>query len=270
MRWRSPRTHACEEPIDQVIGTDARADELRGTPDRVNRPLEAHEGLVVRARKRLHEESARGLNLSQGVEVDAERDRRWLLLAVPQIVREVLRDFGRGERDDACVRLAPRGVIAHDRQHTAPERRRDVELAVARRGMRRRIAGETADVTRRIRDHGERAKRTIPAKLQLHGLLVLCSGRDQDRAHQAAAECRGGRRGGAVTLRGVSHELGGDERAHEDATVARDGSDELVRSRSPLGGRVEAATRPPGYRGEAGASIATDPEGQVRLRSCAF
>ncbi len=261
--------HALEEPIDEVIRPDARAHELRGTPDRVHGPLKARERLVVRARERLDEKPARSLNLPVRVDVHTECHRRWLLLALTEVVREVLRDFARDERNDTRVRLPPRGVVAHHGEHTAAERRRDVELAVARRGMRRRIAGEATDVTRGIRDHGERAKRTIPAKLQLRGLLVFCSGRDQHRTHEAAAEGGGGGRGRAVALRSLSYELGGDERADENAAVERDGSDELVRSQELEGREGRSGHAPREYRGERHASIATGALRPGTLALCA-
>ena len=171
-------------------------------------------------------------------EEEAQGHRRGALLAPHQVARDLLGDLAGLELDDAGVGLAPGGARAHDGELTAPHRGADVHPARARRDGGVRARDEAAHAAFGIRDHRDRPERPVAPELELDGLAVLRARREEQRAHQGAAERRGRRRRGLVTPRRLADEGAPDEREGAHAASRRR---PRARSSSPMEDEVAAS-----------------------------
>jgi len=121
-----------------------------------------------------------------GLDDFAERDGAADLLALVEVVREILRDRARDDRDDAGVGLAAVRGRAHDGEVASSDGTGDVELPAARRRIRAGVRDVSAHAALRIRDRDDPAERAVAPHLDLHGLALAARG-EEHGAHQRAA-----------------------------------------------------------------------------------
>jgi hypothetical protein len=74
----------------------------------------------------------------------------------------------------------------------APDRRSDVDAALACGHRRLRPRGEAADASGAVGDHGQRTERAVAAELELERLALLAADGEEHAAHERPAERRGG------------------------------------------------------------------------------
>ena len=169
-----PRAESGEQVIDDAVRVDALAHELARTREAAHVGFGELDLLIVRVRQGVYAETARGFDDAVLREEDTQADGAVDLLALGEVVGEILGDRAGRERDDAAVWSAAR-ALSHDCEHAAAHGGGDVELAGSGLGLR--VADVAPHLAVSVADCHQRSEGPVAPELQLYGLAMLSAGR---------------------------------------------------------------------------------------------